>query len=55
VAADAPKQAKGLDRMTDVFGIANLICGAGVIAVTAILAMQSGKSTKWSAVSRFLA
>lgn len=54
VADDAPESAQKLDRLTGTLGLANMICGAGVIAVTAVLAMRAGKSTKWGFVSRML-
>ena len=54
VAGDAPRAERRLGRVTDAFGLLNLIAGVGVVAVTAILAMQAGKSGRWSAVSRFL-
>jgi len=54
VAASAPPAARRLGRITDAFGLTNLLAGAGVIAVTAVLAMQAGKSARWSAISRLL-
>jgi uncharacterized membrane protein len=54
VGADAPVAAQKLERVVDTLGIVNLICGAGVIATTAILAMKAGQSTRWSAISRLL-
>jgi uncharacterized membrane protein len=54
VAAEAPAPARQLGRVTDAFGLANLIAGVGVVAVTAMLAMRAGKSTRWSALSRLL-
>lgn len=54
VAADAPPAARRLGRATDTFGLVNLLAGMGVIAVTSVLAMQSGKSTRWSFLSRLL-
>jgi hypothetical protein len=53
-AADAPPAARRLSRITDGFGLANLVAGIGVIAVTTALAMQAGKSPRWSVVSRLL-
>lgn len=50
----APQTAKTLKGAVDVLGMVNLICGAGVMAVTTILAMRAGKSARWAAVSRFL-
>lgn len=54
VAEDAPTPARALGRVTDAFGFLNLCAGLGVVAVTAVLAMQAGKSKTWKAVSRFL-
>jgi uncharacterized membrane protein len=53
-ADDATPAARRLGRLTDAFGLVNLVAGAGVIVVTTVLAMQAGKSSRWSAVSRFL-
>ena len=52
-AADAPPAARRLGRVTDAFGLVNLLAGAGVIAVTTILAMKAGQSGRWSLVSKF--
>jgi uncharacterized membrane protein len=54
VAPNAPPAARRLGRVTDAFGLANLLAGVGVVAVTAILAMRAGKSGRWSVVSRLL-
>ena len=43
-----------LQRVSTVAGTANLAAGAALLGITAILAMQAGKSAKWSLVSRFL-
>ncbi len=48
-----PKAAK-MQRFLDVVGPLNIVLTAGVIGVTTILAMKSGRSTKWSFVSRLL-
>ncbi len=53
VAADAPA-ARVLGRITDGFGLLNLCAGVGVVAVTAMLAMQAGKSKTWTVLSRLL-
>ncbi|HEY0709032.1 MAG TPA: hypothetical protein VGG33_19645 [Polyangia bacterium] len=53
-AADAPPKARALGRTTDAFGLVNLLAGAGVVALTTILAMRAGQSSRWSLVSRFL-
>lgn len=54
LAADAPAEARRLKPLIDTLGMVNLLCGAGVIGVTAVLAMRAGKSARWSAVSRLL-
>lgn len=54
VAPEAPAAARRLGRVTDAFGMANLVAGVGVVAVTAMLAMRAGKSGRWSAISRLL-
>ena len=43
-----------LRKTSSSLGIANLLLGAGVLAVTTILAQQAGKSTRWSLLSRSL-
>ena len=53
-AGEAPPAAKRLGRLTDTFGLVNLVAGMGVVAVTTVLAMQAGKSSRWKAVSRYL-
>lgn len=53
-AETAPPAARRLGRLTDTFGMVNLLAGVGVVAVTTVLAMQAGKSSRWKAVSRFL-
>ena len=54
IAEDAPPAARRLGLVTDGLGLVSLLAGMGVVAVTAILAMQAGKSGRWSAVSRML-
>jgi hypothetical protein len=49
-----PPEARGLQRASDILGYANLCAGAALIGITAVLAMKSGRSAKWSFVSRFL-
>jgi hypothetical protein len=49
-----PPKARMLQRALNVLGPVNLACTAGVIGVTAMLAMKSGKSTKWSLLARLL-
>lgn len=43
-----------LRKTSSGLGIANLILGAGVLAVTTILAQQAGRSTRWGLLSRHL-
>jgi hypothetical protein len=51
---NTPPKAKALQGLLGVMGPINLICTAGVIGITAVLAMKSGRSSKWSFVSRLL-
>ena len=53
-APETPEKAAGLLRSVNVLGNVNLVLIAAIDAITTILAMKSGKSTRWSAVSRFL-
>ena len=53
-AHDSPPQAQRLGRVTDALGFLNLLAGAGVIAVTTVLSMRAGQSSRWSALSRLL-
>jgi hypothetical protein len=43
-----------LERASTLLGTTNLIAGAALLGITAVLAMQAGRSTKWSFVSHFL-
>jgi hypothetical protein len=54
LAAEAPAQAKRLNAVVDKVGIASLAFGAGVVALTAVLAMRAGQSGRWALFSRFL-
>lgn len=54
LAPGAEARAHRAKVFVDSFGIANLVLGAGVIAVTTVLAMRSGQSGRWSVVSRWL-
>lgn len=54
IADDAPPAARRLGRITDGFGLLNLLAGMGVVAVTAVLAAKAGKSGRWSVISRLL-
>ncbi|AUX26102.1 hypothetical protein SOCEGT47_066610 [Sorangium cellulosum] len=49
-----PGKAARLQRVLNVMGPLNIVLTAGVIGVTTILAMKSGRSAKWSLVSRLL-
>jgi len=52
--ARTPRKAAVLQRFLGVIGPLNMACTAGVIGVTAVLAMKSGRSSKWSFLSRLL-
>ncbi|RKG99366.1 hypothetical protein D7V97_31760 [Corallococcus sp. CA053C] len=52
--ANTPETAAKTMKAMDVGGIVNLATMAGVIAITAILNMRAGASSRWSLVSRFL-
>ena len=43
-----------LQRASTVLGTTNLVAGAALLGLTAVLAMQAGRSTKWSLISRLL-
>jgi hypothetical protein len=49
-----PRRAARLQRLMNVIGPLNIGLTAGVIGVTTLLAMKSGRSSKWSLVSRLL-
>ena len=51
---ETPPRVARLERLVDVFGNAKLLFDAGIVATTAILAMQSGRSGRWSLISRLL-
>ena len=51
---NTPDEAARLLRSVNVLGNVNLALIGAIDAITTILAMKSGKSTRWSAVSRFL-
>jgi hypothetical protein len=53
-AEETPERARNLQRVSDVSGYVNLVAGAAVIGITAVLAMKAGRSTKWSFLSRML-
>jgi hypothetical protein len=52
--ADTRRRVADLQRFTNGLGRFNVAMNAAVLAVTTVLAMQSGRSTKWSFVSRLL-
>ncbi len=52
--SNTPDDAARLLRSVNVLGNVNLVLIGAIDAITTILAMKSGKSTRWSAVSRFL-
>jgi len=43
-----------LQRTSSVLGTVNLVAGAALLGITAVLAMQAGRSPRWSLASRFL-
>lgn len=49
-----PLEAARMQRFLRVIGPLNIALTAGVIGITTVLAMKSGKSHKWSLVSRLL-
>ena len=53
-AAETRKRVADLQRLTNGFGRLNIVMNAAVLAVTTVLAMKSGQSTKWSFVSKLL-
>lgn len=53
-AAETSPRVARLQRAVNFFGAANIALQAGVLAVTAMLAMHSGKSHRWAFVSRLL-
>jgi hypothetical protein len=53
-APETPEEAASLLRTVNVLGNVNLVLFVAIVAVTTMLSMKSGKSTRWSAVSRFL-
>lgn len=52
--ARTPDEAASLLRTVNTLGSVSLGLLGSIIAVSTILSMKAGKSTKWSAVSRFL-
>jgi hypothetical protein len=53
-ASDTPEKAASLLRRVNLLGNLNLALIGGIGAITTILSQKAGKSTRWSAVSRFL-
>jgi hypothetical protein len=53
-AAETSPRVARLQRVVNVIGAVNIALEASVLAVTTVLAMKSGKSKKWSLVSRLL-
>lgn len=53
-ASATPEEAARLLRSVNVLGNVNLVLIGAIDAITTILAMKSGESTRWSALSRFL-
>ncbi len=53
-ASDTPEEAASLLRRVNLLGNLNLALIGGIGAITTILSQKAGKSTRWSAVSRFL-
>jgi hypothetical protein len=53
-APETPDEAAGILRILGVLGNVNIALFGAIIAVSTLLAMESGRSTRWSAVSRFL-
>lgn len=53
-APETPPNVARLQKITNVFSVANIALQAAVLATTTVLAMKSGKSQKWSFVSKLL-
>ena len=53
-ADDTPEAAARLLRMVNVLGNVNIVLISAIGIITTILSMKAAKSTRWSAVSRFL-
>lgn len=51
---EMPREAQIAHRATKLFGIANLVGAAGLVAITAVLAMKSSSSHRFGLISRFL-
>lgn len=53
-AAETRKRVAELQRVTNGFGRLNVVLNAAVLAVTTVLAMKAGKSSKWTVLSKTL-
>ena len=53
-APETPEEAAGIFRVLSVLSNVNIVFIGAIIAASTLLAMESGRSTRWSAVSRFL-
>jgi hypothetical protein len=53
-AAETKKKVADLQRLSNGFGRLNVVMNAAVLAVTTVLAMKAGKSSKWTMVSKAL-
>jgi hypothetical protein len=51
---EQPARERALHRTVDILGNGQLLLTAGILGVTSALAMQAGRSTKFSALSRLL-
>jgi len=51
---DKTELTRRLERASAMLGTVNLVAGAALLGITAVLAMQAGRSPRWSVVSRFL-
>ncbi|MDB5218822.1 MAG: hypothetical protein JWO86_6749 [Myxococcaceae bacterium] len=53
-ASETKKRVADLQRLTNGFGRLNVVMNAAVLAVTTVLAMKAGKSSKWTLLSKKL-
>lgn len=53
-AAETPERVARLQRATNAFGRASLLLNAAVVAMTTVLAMKAGQSSRWGLFSRLL-
>jgi hypothetical protein len=54
VRGSARDLSRKLQRASTILGTTNLVAGSALLGLTAVLAMQAGRSTKWSLISHFL-